>query len=645
MAEASPGETVKKRASRPDIAERIKARKYNEEFVIKASLKRCLVKQETTSSFIQTLHARIASVSKKTVLASRALCCLVKELFKNQEDVSKVQIPNIFDVTFFRQLMLGTEDCEKAYKVIEDFFQKHPDMRDKEGRFLGDRNSFCHAATKYVTNLKNNFRMCFPSRLRAYLKELENKGTFTQDERIVVLYDIMGWKKLEDKKRIPITDDMSKEISKQREILGLQDGQEITEDWLDKNHASVLKQWVHFMKTNILEPFDLVPICKIRHHFVTVDNEVFRYILKDIGLVESANKADVELLWPTILNLSQFQSKQSKFAFTGTIDTDGTSICMHFKRPRKQPKTKVEVEQDILGLKDHFKDSEYRKLACDPGRSNIYSIVEELPNNQVNVYILTRQQYYNDSGLLKAKRNTEKWEKRIQMDLDALSKVTTKGFNLTQHLEFQKTFLELFPRLWDHYTNKKWSEQRLRLYGGKKRVMAKFWNKVLGKEDDRVPTILAYGAAKFAPGGKGEISVPTTSAYKVAKQQKGLKVKPEDEFRSTRVHYQSETLLDKVQIEGKAQTLRGLLWCGSTIKNKKQGSLVNRDLNAALNILKCARSEVRPEIMDRKKAKAPLPMWNVGKVLKAFKNIWNQLSDAQKISEEDLSASSSKGEE
>lgn len=175
--------------------------------------------------------------------------------------------------------------------------------------------------------------------------------------------------------------------------------------------------------------------------------------------------------------------------------------------------------------------------------------------------------------------------------------------------------MKVFPSVWSHFTDRKWAAQRLVLYGGKKRAMARFWNKVLGKECERVPTVLAYGAAKFAPGGKGEVSVPTTSAFRVAKRQRMLRVMPEDEFRSTRMDYKTESVLDQVQIEGQEKPLRGLLWCGSTITNKKQGSIVSRDVNAALNILKCARSIQRPLVMDRKKSKSALPPWCVGFVL------------------------------
>ena len=60
-----------------------------------------------------------------------------------------------------------------------------------------------------------------------------------------------------------------------------------------------------------------------------------------------------------------------------------------------------------------------------------------------------------------------------------------------------------------------------------------------------------------------------------------------DEFRTTRISYEDETLLDSVGEwkNYKATTVRGLLWCHST--NEYGGKLIDRDLNAALNIRKC----------------------------------------------------------
>ena len=70
--------------------------------------------------------------------------------------------------------------------------------------------------------------------------------------------------------------------------------------------------------------------------------------------------------------------------------------------------------------------------------------------------------------------------------------------------------MESWDELWNEYTQKKWMKQRLRLYGGKKRVFASFFNKM---KTEGKKTIVGFGSAKFAPGSKGEISVPTCRSY------------------------------------------------------------------------------------------------------------------------------------
>ena len=78
-----------------------------------------------------------------------------------------------------------------------------------------------------------------------------------------------------------------------------------------------------------------------------------------------------------------------------------------------------------------------------------------------------------------------------------------------------------------------------------------------------------------------------------------------------RVNFETDKLLDRVMIKGKSTPERDLLWCGST-ENTTQGFITDRDVNADLNILRCATEDERPAILNRKKAKERLPDWKVG---------------------------------
>jgi hypothetical protein len=145
--------------------------------------------------------------------------------------------------------------------------------------------------------------------------------------------------------------------------------------------------------------------------------------------------------------------------------------------------------------------------------------------------------------------------------------------------------------------HKKWSNQKLRLYGGKKKVFATFLNQL---EVEGKKTVIAYGSAKFAPGGKNEVSVPTTRAYKECSYR--FPTISTDEFRSTIVyHGDKKTVLMAVKRKDTNREVRGLLWCGlePSSTNSFAGKLINRDFNGALNIRNCFMLPKRPPMLTR----------------------------------------------
>jgi hypothetical protein len=140
-----------------------------------------------------------------------------------------------------------------------------------------------------------------------------------------------------------------------------------------------------------------------------------------------------------------------------------------------------------------------------------------LPDGTIKTFSLTRNQYYRDAGIFNARKQSETWNSRIKRVLERMSTVSTKGCSIDAHANFLIMYLRNRSALWNEYTKPRWARQRLRLYGGKKRVFATFFNMVekeLRKVRPDCNIVVAYGSAKFAPGGRGELSVPTSRAYK-----------------------------------------------------------------------------------------------------------------------------------
>ena len=115
-----------------------------------------------------------------------------------------------------------------------------------------------------------------------------------------------------------------------------------------------------------------------------------------------------------------------------------------------------------------------------------------------------------------------------------------------------------------------------------------------------IKPVIAYGAAKFASGGKGELSVPVK--YIKERCNKYFKTVLVDEFRTSCVCPTCNELLQKVVKkvdQKKFHEVRGLRRCCSTVCS--QFPFKSRDFVGALNILRCFQLPERPPSLTRQK--------------------------------------------
>ena len=584
--------------------------KEGEEFVIKASLRGSLqggLKEK--KAIVERLKEWSDSVSQRIHFASRALTLILKECFHNSKDYKTTQMPLFLNQTFIRQLMLGLEGARKDNPILEEFFETYPQLLKSTPRFEGDRNLYSDAAKGYITNVRNSLNCIFEKRLVKFAKSVQKKNDWKENETIkIVKHKLLGDflpKDIEELNLETKYPTLVAFINDVKDFLGLNESQLITPYWLQTNPYQVIRFYAHILKNLSPEEksFNLLPLTSIRNHFAQLDTYCLLGLFKDVGLLKSSFK--IEDLTLEYINSVFKIPKVGKGVFTKTIETDGTSICFHFRRP-KVIYEKEEIDRNIQRVKELFKEKDTRKLSCDPGRDCIYTIVEEGSNK---VWKLSRREYYSSSGIYKARGNTLDWSRDLLPTFLACSKVSSKGICFDSYKKYLEVFLATYDTLWLEYSKKRWAAQRFRLYGGKKRCLDNFWNKVLEDKDENGKkrnrqTVIAYGGAKMAPGGKGEMNVPTTGAFKVCQKRRDLEILVVDEFRTSKLHHQTHQLLHKVRIQGAKYSLRGLLWCHSTI-SQKQGFFVNRDVNAAWNILKIALE--RPEIFQRKKDQRRLP--------------------------------------
>lgn len=560
------------KVERPDRAIKLKLKKTQKETVIKAYLKGLL--NGDKNELLRAINKRVIECSYKTQNASVALNLLIRKIFDGVEDVSTVQLPEFWDQTFVRQLLLGTHSAIKPYDEIEMLFYEYPLLKPSLDRSVGDKNIYTFAAIKLATNIKNHLVLNLEPFVKKFVYMVHNKEDGKEIQR-----RLFGWK-TEEKS---LTKEGKATLKTIKNILQVEKVGKL----FMKSKSSpgvIIKLFVHFNR--VLEKlentklFNILPICKIKRHFITIDTVGMIGILKEVKALGD-KKVDLDKeLWDSFLNVDRLKTKVQ--TFTGTIDTDGTVVNVHFTRPKIIVKEKPDV--DLTGK---------RVIGVDPGRTNIFYMVEELEKDTFKSYKLTRKQYYIESGIRAAKKKTEKWNLKVKNELEKLSLVSPKAVSLNTFTTYLDTMLSVKEKLWSEYLDTKWSDQRMKLYGGKKRVFSKFLNKL----GDNV--VLAYGTAKFAPGGKGELAVPVSRGFKECSTR--FEIVPVDEFRTTKLYHKDFSVLNKVGTlrEGKVRDVRGLSWY-STKENDKPSKFVNRDLNAAINILRCVTLPNRPIELSRR---------------------------------------------
>ncbi len=624
--------------SRPDRAIKLAKRKDDVETVVKSALLKTVSGDgQFKNDFVEACKQRVDAVSRRLVMASIRLSGLLKRAFDGQIDVCSVAMPDIFDTTFVRQLMLGIDAANKVDPYVAAFLNDHPDgLDDVVGeRFDGDRNIYCYAAQRYITNMKTALKVTFKQRLLRYLKNVQRTSLpqCSNDQRTAMLFSIAGWKMPKSVSDVDISDaSIQAIVCEQRRILNLKTKTAVVDDaWFKRkaNLLNVLRQWTFFNRwyaANAKPLFSIVPQCKVRHHFVSIDTSSLYGICKQMNIFKDNFDAFDGLRkdqWYSVLNLKALEDKTGVRKFSFMMDTDGISVCTHWTRP----KTTVLVSSSSSTSCQTLDPNVDRVVAVDPGRVIIMYAVERQASGRFKAYTLTRNEYYTVSGVFEARKESERWNDGIRDTLDALSKVSIKGVDLGSHEAFLTMYKDVSSALWNEYTKSRWARQRLRLYGGKKRAFARFFNGIEAADDQPAAKrrlVFAYGSAHVGVGGKGELSAPSSRALKECRYR--FDVALVDEYRTSKMDCDTGRLLGQVAIstrrsttgrrlEGQSKPLRGLLWSDRTIDNR-QSKFVGRDFNAAVNIWRCATEAVRPMALTRRPGDTKL-VQRVKKVIKS----------------------------
>jgi hypothetical protein len=569
---------------RPDLVIKGKQKKGTVEKIIKKSLFGTLRKKQLYPIISKWVSNASKTMNRGSLLFNRFLIhCLsnnieLPDFSLNPSEDSSTQ--NFFNHCF-KTGKTGIKKSKSNFDiqtVWNQYFQSFPPLTTE----TGDSRTITWIAKNYSTVFNNSLEFNFESRQKRYIRHWLEQNNLNKDWIHSIRCAVNGW----NCRTEPPLEAREFILSQRQLLIPPEDG--ISDEWLKGNRNTILRYfWVilKYLETiDTAKKFSLAPIHTISSHFLMIDTTVLYYMSRDAGII------------PENLKYEEFNTKKDKYfrdifkfkeseryRFSEKIQTDGVSVCFHYRIPNPK-KEETDIEK-----------AEYeRMIGIDPGRSNLIFGVEKTPKG-LQTYRLTRNQYYCASGMTKRKQRASKWQQEIQEEEQVFSRVSPKTTNPVQWDSFLRDYISVYDRLWEVKTGKKWARARFRVFGLKKKALDRFFNRMEGS----VKPLICFGSSKFKSNGKGELSAPTTSIFKACERR--FKVELIYEFRTTKVCVNCDCVLQPVRIYskklGKYKEIRGLRRCSSSVCS--QTSYKNRDLNAALNILRCHSSFPRPKILSR----------------------------------------------
>ncbi|KAJ9512772.1 hypothetical protein QJQ45_019074 [Haematococcus lacustris] len=186
---------------------------------------------------------------------------------------------------------------------------------------------------------------------------------------------------------------------------------------------------------------------------------------------------------------------------------------------------------------------------------------------------LTRSQVQHDSGLIQARRNTQRWNDNVKLKLQHLA----SGTPLVAIQRHVAVTLATWDAVWGEYLHPKWPEQKMRLHGAQEKVLERYFKKVWVprlEEEAAIESQTRWGTHKqlvvfFGNAGIGTRGGPGQLSCE-----------------------QPPDLLEQAVLGARA----GLMWC-PWLHQATPGDLgkwVDRDCNAALNLQRAGESKWRP---------------------------------------------------
>ena len=606
---------VKKKVVRTDVAERKKENQKLRSTVVKCCLRGNL---EDSEKYLPLINDLVLTVSKCARYGSLLFNAVLIDALESNNGIFPTDRFQWNDPKFLNNLVRRCFTNAVKHEPIAEVYNRHKSIFDKmkPTRLQGDGNAITYSSNQYITNFKNHVIVNIDQRITRLVKCF----VASQDIKLGKGVRFLGIK------RVLGTSNKSFDNTTPSEFVSF------IEEWETRQKAATTFQLqVEFLYVVLMsirdyggKMYSIAPIISNGRQYVTIDHDVlwpyfYNNCFKKMGIIdedmkqEDFDKLDYQDHLFTIFKsqIGKLKKKENGWRFGRTIETDGYGLVVHFIHETQQKqKKKLKVgDFTYTSLPNDY------IVAFDPGMANIlYGVTEE---RKVSGFKFTRYDYYKKGGIYASKKIHERWNLKIKVLLEEMSKTTFKTPSLQDFMAYVNVCAENHDTLWDNLGHTRRNRNKMATYMSKVKAMDTFLASVKSKDNSR-RTVVAYGAARFNCSIKGCVSTPTVAAYKLCR--KHYPTYPVDEFRTSRVchhcdheliapfHYKSIVTVTGVTKRIRIET-RGVRWCSSTkclgsrCIDPEPGVCVkhSRDFVGAKNILRCfgKTNMERPEALRR----------------------------------------------
>ena len=580
---------------RKDISDKRKSVAGREEFTRTTTLSCLLYGQPNKEAIIQRVQSAANLMSQIMVQRSFLVWFHLYRIIDQN-----LPFPDLADdnATFFRHCFaintvsdvvkngeIKTHKCATKDVDIQETIDAYPGLfsKLKQPSLMG--NCVSQAAKLYRTNFTNHFALL--DNVLARVRKIASYELFGIERRK------LGEAELAELGKEPLHSVMCAvetgvmpEHERQMQLalsirtrLGLPAGVELDKSWLHANLEKSVRFTLRMAKDfdalrvlaaemhrdgtkvrkGVTKGVKWIPTHKVQAASIKLDaSDIARALIgRDLKDAELAETVVREFFRPGIARA--FGAKYASgdpdgLEFTSTIDTNGTQVSVHFKRPRRHKPKKKSAAEKVAEAKKPVSLPRV-VMVVDPGRVRIVTMSIFLDNEPYafkkykkdktvrNVplrFKFTGAQYYSTSGIRVATR-CQRMRRQKVVALKKLDTVLSKNTTRTGDSATMASYLRAMTSTWDaafaFAGSKKSRGVKLRLFAGKQRAQARFFDRVhralvahFGREEaDKA--LMVWGCAKVSPSGKGNLTVPTQGIAAVAARY--WRIMSGDEYRTS----------------------------------------------------------------------------------------------------------------